>query len=91
MGVTEPQLRKSLHLHALMGLLGCRDLEELLLRADFAGTFVQLWQCVASVYFRSPEAFAAHCGSEEAMTALASEPFIPLKEAQKEVLSGDYA
>ena len=91
MGVTEPQLRKSLHLHALMGLLGCRDLEELLLRADLARTFVQIWQYVASVCFRSPEAFAAHCGSEEAMTALASEPLIPLKEAQKEVLSGDYA
>ncbi len=91
MGVTEPQLRKSLHVHALTGLLGCRDLEELLLRADLARAFVQIWQYVASVYFRSPEAFAAHCGSDEAMTAFASEPLIPLKEAQKEVLSGDYA
>ena len=31
MGVTEPQLRKALHLHALFGVVGCRDLEQLLL------------------------------------------------------------
>jgi len=91
MGVVEPQLRKALHLHALLGVVGCRDLEKLLLGSDIATTFVSVWQYVASVCFRSPEAFAAHCQSDAALEQLSKEELIPLSEAQKESVAPQYA
>ena len=66
MGVTEPQMRRALHLGALLGIVGCHDLEELCLRGDIAKTFVAMLQYVASITFRSPETFAAHCQTENA-------------------------
>ena len=91
MGVVEPQLRKALHLHALLGVVGCRDLETLLLGSDIATTFVSVWQNVASVCFRSPEAFAAHCHSDAALQQLSTEELIPLTKTQKESVAPQYA
>ena len=63
----------------------------LLLRGDIGKTFVALWNYVANITFRSPEEFAAHCHTPDAMAALATEPLIPLTEQQRESVSADYA
>ena len=60
LGVADPQLRKSLHLHAVLGGLGFRDLDALLtgFLPQIAQLFVRVWRFVASICFRSPEAYA---------------------------------
>ena len=90
LGVTEPQLRKSLHLHALMGMVGFINPEALFDRTDVAATFVRVWRYVSSLYFRGPEAFAHMTGSSEAMAALSEEPLLPMKSAQKSMVDSDY-
>ena len=81
LGITEPQLRKSLHIHAILGLLGFRSPHELFQQGNLAETFVRVWKFVASTCFRSPEAYAASLRSEAAMSALAQEALIPVKKA----------
>ncbi len=84
LGITEPQLRKSLHLHALLVGLGFRDLDALLTGSlpPIAHLFVRVWRFVASICFRSPEAYAASLACPSATAALAQEPFIPVKREQ---------
>ena len=93
MGITEPQLRKSLHLHALLGGLGFRDLDELLegsLR-DIGETFVRVWRYVASVCFRAPEAYEASFGFANPSTTLGQEPLIPVKAEQLQMVGPERA
>ena len=58
LGVVEPQMRKALHLHMLIQILGFSHPEDLF-RDDFLpDVFRRLWYYVASICFRSTESFA---------------------------------
>ena len=59
LGVVEPQMRKALHLHMLIQLVGFAHPKDLLHSGVLQDTFKRLWYFVASIYFRSSEGFAS--------------------------------
>jgi len=83
LGVVEPQMRKALHIHMLIQLLGFSHPQDLFGSEVLPNVFKRLWYFVASVCFRSTEAFANHLGCASAMTALREEPLLPLSKKQK--------
>ena len=93
LGITEPQLRKSLHLHAVLGGLGFRDLDRLLQGSlrQIAELFVSVWKYVASVCFRSPEAYAASMPDDAGMPTLALEPLLDVKPQQERMIGPERA
>ena len=60
LGVVEPQLRKALHIHMLLQLLGFADPRDVFADGRFVERFRRMWLFVASICFRSTEAYAAH-------------------------------
>ena len=84
-GVVEPQMRKALHLHSLIGDLGFSTPEDLRakLTLDFDSVCRRLWQWITSLYCTSPEAYAAFLHEESAMEALRTAPLVPIKSAQR--------
>ena len=66
-GVVEPQMRKALHLHMLIQLLGFAHPQDLFANDVLPDTFRRLWHYVASICFRSTEAFAAYTNEDAAM------------------------
>ena len=69
LGVVEPQMRKALHIHMLIQILGFSHPEDLF-RDDFLpDVFRRLWYYVASISFRSTEAFADYLRAPAAMQA----------------------
>ena len=75
-GVVEPQMRKALHLHMLIQLLGFAHPQDLFANDVLPDTFRRLWHFVASICFRSTEAFAAYTNEDAAMEKLASVPLL---------------
>ena len=72
--VVEPQMRKALHTHMLVLLLGFTHPEDLFRGETLANIFRRLYYFVASISFRSTEAFARYLNVEEAMSTLQQEP-----------------
>ena len=66
-GVVEPQMRKALHIHMLIQLLGFMHPDDLFGRDYLQDTFRRLWYFVASISFRSTEGFANYLNSPAAM------------------------
>ena len=62
LGVVEPQMRKSLHFHMLIQLHGFAHPRDLFRDGRFRERFRSMWYFVASICFRSTEAFAAYTG-----------------------------
>ena len=86
LGVVEPQMRKALHIHMLIQLLGFSHPEDLF-RGDFLqDMFRRLWYFVASISFRSTEAFANYLQVDSAMEALQKEPLLPLTKKQRNMI-----
>ena len=52
---------------------------------------MRVWRFVASVCFRSPEAYAASLACPSATAALAQEPFIPVKREQHNMVGQERA
>ena len=83
LGVVEPQMRKALHIHMLIQLLGFAHPADLFSDGRFADTFRRLWYFATSICFRSTEAFAAYTREDRAMETLQQEPLLPLAKKQR--------
>ena len=83
LGVVEPQMRKALHLHMLIQLLGFSHPQDLFGTDVLPDTFKRLWYFVASISFRSTEAFAFYTNEDAAKVKLASLPLLPLSKKQR--------
>ena len=77
-GIVEPQMRKALHIHMLVQLLGFAHPDDILGAGSLPDIFKRLWYFVASVSFRSTEGFANYLGEEQGTKALAGQPLLPL-------------
>ena len=70
LGMVEPQMRKTLHIHMLIQLLGFAHPRDLFGHGRFTEIFKRTWRLVASMCFRSIEAFADYTGEPAATAAL---------------------
>ena len=86
LGVVEPQMRKMLHLHMLIQLHGFRHPEDLFADDSFVDRFRKLWYFVASINFRSKEAYAAYTGEATAIQTLATEPLLSITPKQRSMI-----
>ena len=84
LGVVEEQMRKALHIHMLVQLVGFAHPDDLFKNDRLASTFRRLWYYVASVTFRSTEAFVHYLDTPAAAAALATLPLLPLTKSQRE-------
>ena len=83
LGIVEPQMRKALHTHMLVQLLGFAHPDDILGNGILKNVFRRLWYYIASVQFRSTEAFAHYLNVPEAMKALREEPLLHLTTKQR--------
>ena len=83
LGVVEPQMRKALHIHMLIQLLGFAHPADLFGGDVLPNVFRRLWYFVASICFRSTEGFAAYLDVDAAMQSLQQEPLLPLTKKQR--------
>ena len=83
LGVVEPQMRKALHVHMLVQLVGFSHPEDLFRSDSVANVFRRLWYYVASICFRSTEAFADYLCVPAAMQRVQQEPPLHLTKKQK--------
>ena len=71
-------MRKALHVHMLVQLLGFSHPHDILIREVLPAALKRMWLFVASICFRSTEAFAHYLHTPSAMDALAAQPLLPL-------------
>ena len=83
LGVVEPQLRKMLHLHMLVQLLGFAHPDDIFKRGNLKDMIKRVWSFVSSICFRSSEAFARYLSEDSAVDALKCAPLMPLSEKQR--------
>ena len=83
LGVVEPQMRKALHIHMLVQLLGFAHPDDIIGSEVLPVVFRRVWYYVASICFRSPEAFAQYLNEPAAMEALREQPLLPLTKKQR--------
>ena len=83
LGVVEPQMRKALHIHMLVQLVGFGHPDDIFGSDSLPSVFRRLWYFIASICFRSTEAFADYLGVDAAMDALRQEPLLPLTKKQQ--------
>ena len=91
MGVVEPQMRKALHLHMLVQLLGFSHPEDIFRDDVLPDIFRRVWYFVASISFRSSEGFADYLATPSAMDALRQEPLLPLTQKQRGMIGEERA
>jgi hypothetical protein len=82
LGIVEPQMRFTEHLHMILQLLGFSHPREFFRSGEFVEMFRRVWQHFASFCFTSPEAFASSFGSAAAMDAIRQAPTMPVKGKQ---------
>ena len=83
LGIVEPQMRKALHIHMLVQLLGFSHPEDLFSEDVLPKVFRDLWYFVASISFRSTEGFAHYLHTDSGMDTLRKEPLLPLTKKQR--------
>ena len=83
LGVVEPQMRKALHCHMLVQLVGFSHPEDLFRKDVLPNVFRRLWYFVASISFRSTEGFADYLHAPAAFEALQRESLLPLSKKQR--------
>jgi hypothetical protein len=83
LGVVEPQMRKALHIHMLIQLLGFGHPADIFGSDLLPNVFRRLWYFIASICFRSTENFARYTHVDAAMTAVQNEPLLPLTKKQR--------
>ena len=86
LGVTEPQMRKTEHMHMLVHLLGFSHPEDFFRAGAFVERFRRVWAFCASISIQSQEGFARHCGTSAGMDALRGLPLVPLTAKQRKML-----
>ena len=85
LGVPEPQLRKALHFHCLLGVVGFSHPSQFFNMPGLEHRLRNAWLYVASTCFRSVEAYAAHMNTPQvAFEALRTAPLMPVKQEQHE-------
>ena len=90
-GVVEPQMRKALHIHMVIQLLGFSHPQDLFGIDILPNLFRRIWNFVASICFRSTEAFAAYLNADSAMDTLAKLPLLPLTNKQRGMIGEERA
>ena len=86
MGAVEPQMRKALHIHMLVQLLGYMHPDDLFRKGGLQDTFKRLWYYVASVCFRSTEGFADYMSCDAATQTMQALPLLPLAPKQRDMI-----
>ena len=86
MGIVEPQMSLTEHLHMLLHVVGFTSPRQLFESGEFMDTFRRVWSYFASVCFTSQEAFAVHLQCPEAMTALRDAPLMAVTPKQRKML-----
>ena len=86
LGVVEPQMRKALHIHMLVQLLGFADPEDIFDHGEFEDVFRRVWRFVASICFRSTESFARYLEEPAAMETLQQQILLPLTKKQRDMI-----
>ena len=76
-------MRKALHLHMLVQLAGFSHPQDLFGTDVLPNTFKRFFWFVASISFRSTEAFASYTNEDAAKAKLASMPLLPLSKKQR--------
>ena len=76
LGIVEPQMRLTEHLHMLVQILGFTSPQHLFGAGAFLDTFRRTWAYFASVCFTSEEAFAVYLRCPEALAALREAPLM---------------
>ena len=86
LGVVEPQIWKSLHVHMLTQLHGFSHPEDVFGSDVLPSVIRRVWYFVASVCFRSTEGFADYLGVASATETMQNEPLFPLTKKQRPML-----
>ena len=90
-GVVEPQMRKALHIHMMVQLLGFKNPEELFCGDALESIVKRIWYFVASICFRSTEGFAHYLSTPSALSALQQEPLLHLTQKQRGMIGEERA
>ncbi|CAK0905228.1 unnamed protein product, partial [Prorocentrum cordatum] len=88
LGVVEEQMRKALHIHMLIQLVGFSHPDDLFQGDHLQNAFRLAWHYVASITFRSTEAFAHYAKDPLGQAALQQLPLLPLTKSQREKIGG---
>ena len=83
LGVVEPQMRKALHIHMLVQLLGFAHPLDLFGHGRMQDVVRRCWYFAASICFRSTEAFSHYLNEPHAARVLRSEPLLPVTKKQR--------
>ena len=83
LGVIEAQMRKMLHLHMLVQLHGFSHPDDIFRRGDLQARVTEVWRFVASICFRSTEAFARYLHEDSAHRALQQSALMPQNRKQR--------
>ena len=76
-------MRKALHVHMLIQLLGMSHPRDIFGDDTLPDCFRRLWYFVASICFRSTEAYARYLHEPEAMATLARQTLLPMTPKQR--------
>ena len=83
LGMVEPQMRKTEHLHSIWQVLGYEHPRDFFDLGCFAERFRELFSYAASIAFESVEAFAAQCGPGRGMEVLQGAAVMPIRKGQR--------
>ncbi|CAK0894190.1 unnamed protein product, partial [Prorocentrum cordatum] len=86
LGVVEEQMRKALHIHMLVQILGFSHPDDIFKKNSFLDEFKRLYYYHASVMFRSQEAVAHHFAVPVAMRTTAGLPLFPVTLKQRSMI-----
>ena len=83
LGIVEPQMRQTEHLHALIQVLGFSNPRQYFKKSgNFLHRFREVWSYVANVTFTSQEAAALQLHPSKGLQILRSEPLMPVVSGQ---------
>jgi hypothetical protein len=83
LGVIEAQQRKMLHLHMLVQLQGFSHPDDIFRRGDLQARITEVWRFVASICFRSTEAFARFLHEDSAIRSTQLSALMPQNRKQR--------
>ena len=86
LGIVEPQMRKALHMHMLIQVLGFSHPRDVFGGHDLPEVFRRIWYYVASISFRSTEALGRFMHEPAVFDKLFELPLLPLTPKQQGML-----
>ena len=86
LGIVEPQMRWTEHMHMLVQLLGFSHPRDFFQGGCFKDTFRHVWAFIASVVFESQEGFAAYLGTDSATASLQQCPVMEVHDKQQKMM-----